>query len=232
MYEPYSERGGFKIDFSDIKEKVKKTAEKVGDKVKKLDSRVWVVIGIMLLFLLSYGGYTGYTTYTGRVSEYETKVMVLEKQLDGVQQDLSNVQSSLSTCSSELEKMRDCSSELESLRNDLAISKQEVTRIKSDLQVMESKFETCGLEKGGLEQELEDKETQIADLTQQYQDLEAEYNQLESVECYYAKQTCSIVGWNYYYMKDEKVVCCQGTAVDSCAPTQPADADEIKHITC
>jgi hypothetical protein len=216
MYEPYGESK--KFDFKIDKEKLRELKDKFVENIKKIRYNKWAMVLIAIGFLVVLGGYTGYVTYTGKIDEMNSHIVILERQLEACQEnvtvcliDLDNTENQLSTCQDDKE---DCESDLKKARSDLSDCNDEKDTLSTTLTV--------------LEETLSESEIEYEDLKDDYEDLEDDY---EEMECRYASNACGKIGMNYYFMKDTQVVCCLKKDSDYCTE-KPGDEDIIQEINC
>lgn len=213
MYEPWGEKKKFRVDFEKIKEWIRGKVKNI-----RVDNRVAIAIGLVLL-LLGFA-YTGLMTYTSRINEARSKLLILERQINALEEELNSTRNSLASCSSELES-----------------TKKKLSDSERDLRITGSKLSTCELEKEKLDEELKGKEKNLNKLQGEYETLNLRFKSLEArfekLQCEYGKRVCKPAGLNYYYLRDDMTIgCCWSTSVDSCSPPGPDSEDMIKEIVC
>lgn len=195
MYEPYGEKKKLNFDFKRIKEKVK---EKLGDlNLGNMNKMAFVVVALLLLVTL--GGITGYVTYTGKVEEMETQFMVMEKQIQGLNDELTATN----------EELTFCSNNLENTAATLDFTKEELTATVLNLEQTKNNLDTCNNEKtdlnlviSQLEDDLVDANMDLDELNEDYSDLETDF---ENLACRVAKMSSC----DYYVIEGgDRVVCC------------------------
>lgn len=185
MYEPYD----FKKD-----SKIKKFLNSIRDKIvafkqelhfKELGPNKWIIIFIPLTLLLLVGvTYTGYVTYTGRITEAQSKILIMERQMEGLQSELDRTSTELSKCSS-----------------DLNATKSNLASTKTSLEESQKNVEICSYEKEDLLNQLDDKQKELDNWKTKYNILEGYYH---SLECNFVAFKCTL----YYTVKDNNVNCC------------------------
>ncbi len=215
MYEPYGESKKFKIDT----EKLKQWKEKLKEKVKNLRHNKWAMIIIAVAILVILGGYTGYMTYTGKVSEIESQILILERQIEACQNNVSS-----------------CFSDLEGTKEELSSCEAKREDCEDKLENTKSELEECNVDKGLLRTNLIELENSIEEWENKYGELENDYESLEGehedMSCYYASDVCGRIGMNYYFVKDNvEVICCLKDDPEFCIQ-EPSSDDVIKEITC
>jgi len=211
MYEPYGERR-FKVDFEGIKEKLK-------EKLKNVKTNRWAAIIIAIIALVGVGGYTGWASYTAQVNDFNSRIMILEKQMDACQNNLTT-----------------CFSDLEMTESDLSTYISKTGQCESDLDSTQSDLNACILEREGLEGEYSTVEADLtscqSDLEEKRKDYETLEEDYETLECNFAKDICGTAGMGYYFVRGkEEIVCCIKKDPAYCGEV-PASEDEIREITC
>jgi len=212
MYEPYEGRKGFKIDLEGLKNKIK-------EKTKNLRYSKQTMTIVAIVALVFIGGFTGYATYTSKVTEINSKITILEKQMMACQDNVSL-----------------CYSDIESVDNKLSECKTSNKDCESNLQITKTEVKTCTDGKAELSSSLQALESSVSDWESKYNELDEDYKILQSeqqdMECNYAKGICGSAGMNYYYVKDDMtVVCCIKSEPDFCVE-QPSTEVTIKQINC
>jgi uncharacterized protein (DUF3084 family) len=207
MYEPYGEGKKFRIDWERLKEKIR---------TFKFNKTVAIIVAIIAIGALS--GVTGYVSYTSKVTELTSKLLIKEKQMAAVENNLTS-----------------CLSDLESEKNATTQLQAESTKCKIDLQNTKTELEECGTEKKNLSVKLAELEGTVGEWKTKYEELEDKYeileNQRNAMEKNYAKGCCNF-GFSYYFVKDNtKVICCSRRDVNSCGEV-PENLDAIKEIAC
>lgn len=217
MYEPYGEKKKLKLDVNSVKEKIK---EKLGDlNFGGMNKMTYVIGALILLFLVS--GITGFVTYTGKVEEMEQRYMVMERQIQGLQDELAVAGQELSTCSHNLEITQ----------GTLDVKNQELANTILVLDETQANLGICNQEKSdlsarisSLEDDIMNLNTEFDDLTDDYSDLE---NNFEDLACNVAK----LSSCEYYILEGgSKVVCCfkyQGANI--CGGDQ---VDDVMDVNC
>lgn len=212
MYEPYGEGRRLKIDFEGLKEKLK-------EKLKNLKSNRWAAVIIAIIALAGVGGYTGWASYTAKITEFNSRIMILEKQMEACQNNLTSCFSELEMTESDLStymsRSEECESDLESTQSNLDMCVSERESLESEYSTIEADLASC-------HSDLEEKKTE-------YESLEGDY---ETLECNFAKDVCGAAGMNYYFVRgEEEIICCVKKDPGYCGEV-PASVDEIKKITC
>lgn len=225
MYEPYGEPKRPRINFNEIKFKIQ-------EMLRKIRRNRWSLIASILIVLaiLGMGGYTGYTTYTAKVNEAKSKTVILEKQIDACQVELTSIKNDLSTCNTNLNEKQEKISNLEK-------------EIQEQVNLEKTKTETCQLEKERLRKDITQTQKHLADLQLKHSNLESDYktlqndlsdtrDRLKKIECNYAWSICRSVGFKYYYVKSDMTIgcCLDSNSIDSCSPPKPANTNEIKEV--
>lgn len=185
MYEPYDYKKESKIKkfLNNIREKF--IAFKQELHFKDMGPNKWIIVFIPLTLLLLVGlTYTGYVTYTGRVTEAQSKILVMEKQMEGLQSELDKTSAELSQCSSNLDA-----------------TKSDLASTKASLEQSQKNAEICGLEREDLLTKLDDKQEELDKWIAKYNTLEANYH---SLECNFVAFRCTL----YYTVKDNNIHCC------------------------
>jgi len=211
MYEPYEDKRKFKINLSDIK-------NKLVEKTKNFRQTKWFLVLIAVALIGTVGVYSGYVTYTAKIVETNSKITILERQLTACQENatscltnLQNTESQLTNCQKSGE---DCNNALDKTKSDLSACNSENQKLNGQIQDLESS--------------VSDWQSKYDSLDQNFKVLQDEINQME---CNYAKKVCGNVEMKYYYVKgDMSIVCCLGTETSSCA--QVASDVTIKEISC
>ncbi len=185
MYEPYD----FKKE-----SKIKKFLNNLRDKFiafkqelhfKDIGPNKWIIIFVPLTLILLVGlTYTGYVTYTGRITETQSKIMVLEKQMEGLQTELDKTTNQLNACNS-----------------DLSSTKKDLASNKSSLEESQKNIEICSYERENLLKQLDDKQKELNNWITKYNDLEKNY---KSLECSWAQSK----GCVFYVVKSNGIECC------------------------
>jgi len=212
MYEPYGEDGKLKINLGNWKEKIR-------EKLSNLKGSKWLLIIIAVIALGSIGGYTGWTVYTAKITEASNQVMILQKQMDACNNNLTS-----------------CFSEIDSVKGELSSSISGKEMCDNDLKNTLSSLDSCNQEK---EKSMTDILTKTGDLNTCLSDLDMktkEYNDLKSnnedLECSFAKKVCGAVGMTYYFVKgNSDIICCIKQDTSYCGET-PSSADLINKINC
>jgi hypothetical protein len=212
MYEPYGEEGKLKINLGGWKEKIK-------EKVSNLKGSKWLLIIIAVVALGSISGYTGWTAYTAKITEAGNQVMILQKQMDACNNNLTS-----------------CFFEIDSVKTGLLSSIASKEMCDNDLNNTLTNLDFCNQEK---EKTMSDILTKTGDLTTCQNDLEMktkEYYELKSntedLECAFAKRVCGTVGMTYYFVKgNNDIICCIKQDPSYCGET-PSSADLINKINC
>lgn len=211
MYEPYTEDKKINVDLKRIK-------EKLIQKATGLKSTKWAMIILVLALIGISGGITGYVSYTSKITEVNSQLMVLEKQMEACNQALENSNQNLEMCN-----------------NDLAETQNLNQLCESNLQNTESSLDVCQSSLTTAESDLGEIESELTDLQEKYDSLDANCTELgddkEKMECEYAKHYCP-QGFSYYFIKNNAVVCCIDDTIDSCYPEEPEYEDEIREINC
>jgi len=191
MYEPYEDNRGswFKRFINKVRDKFEGFKQEL--KFKEFDSNKWIAILIPLALILLIGiSITGYATFTARITEAQSKVMVMEKQMDTLQNDLDKTNENLKKCSSDLEA-----------------AKEDYKSLKSVLEETQSELETCQeeskLTKADLTSQLEETQKNLDKMTTSYNTLEANY---KTLECNFFTKVCN--GYVYYTVKNFNIDCC------------------------
>jgi len=212
MYEPYTEDKKIKVDLKRIK-------EKLFEKATGLKSSKWAMVIVAICVVGLIGGYTGYVSYTSKIAEINSQVMILEKQWEACNNTLEEATIGYENCKSDLKKV------------------QNINEVCQDnIQNLESNLVNCQNDLKGAESDLKESEDKYSEIKEQYDTLETDYNALEDnkekMGCEYAKLKCGIIGWSYYFIDENEVICCSSTNVDSCSPEKPENSDEIIKINC
>ncbi|MDI6825781.1 MAG: hypothetical protein QMD36_01135 [Candidatus Aenigmarchaeota archaeon] len=207
MYEPYGEKRRLKIDWESLKEKIKSL---------KLTKTIWIIIAVIAIAAVS--GITGYVSYTLKVTELNSKILIKEKQMIAVQNNLTS-----------------CLTDLDTAKGNINTLQTENTQCKVDLQNKETELKGCNSEKERLNADLAEMKSTMGEWKSKYEDLEDRYeilkNTRDSMERNYARGCCNF-GFSYYFVKDgTKVICCSRKDVNSCGEV-PENLEMIKEITC
>lgn len=215
MYEPYGESKKFKIDV----ERLKEWKGKVKEKVKNLRHNKWAMIIIAVVIIAGLGGYTGWVTYTGKVAEINSQIMILEKQIEACQNNVTS-----------------CLSNLENTKSQFSTCQTNMENCKNKLENTKSELDECNIDKGLLRTSLQELESSIGEWETKYNELESDFEDLqgeyEDMGCHYASDVCGRAGMSHYFMEDNgEIVCCWGSNPENCVE-EPHDEDVIKEITC
>lgn len=185
MYEPYEEKKRSKLKefINNLRDKFQGFWQELY--FQKFKGNLWGIIIIPVVLLLMVGlAYTGYVTYTSRITQTQSKLLLLERQINVLQEELNQAQNKLNTCSAELED-----------------NKGELSQTKSNLEKTQSNLDTCAMEREELSNELSKRETSLGELQNKYDVLLNSYN---TMQCNYAKSK----GCLSYTVKDSDVRCC------------------------
>jgi hypothetical protein len=215
MYEPYGEKKRFSINTERLKEWKGKAIEKI----KTLRYNKWAMIIIAVAVIVVLGGYTGWMTYTGKVAEINSQILILERQVEACQNNVSS-----------------CLSDLEATGGQLVTCQTNIQDCKNKLENAKSGLDQCNIDKGLLRTSLQELESSISEWETRYEELESDYSDLEEdhedMSCQYASDVCGRAGMDYYFVKDDtEIVCCWGTNLENCVE-EPDSEDDIKEITC
>jgi len=215
MYEPYGETKKFKIDI----ERLKEWKGKLKEKVKNLRYNKFAMIVIAVAIITVLGGITGWVTYTGKLSEISSQTVILERQIEACQNNVSY-----------------CFSNLEDTENQLSTCQTNREDCQNKLENTKSDFDQCNIDKGLLRTSLQELEGSISEWENKYDELESDYKDLEDehedMSCYYASDVCGKIGMNYYFVKDNvEVICCLKDDLEFCTQ-KPGSDDVIKEIKC
>ncbi|MFH8080361.1 MAG: hypothetical protein QXO84_00560 [Candidatus Aenigmatarchaeota archaeon] len=184
MYEPYEDTKSspLKRFFSKLKDKWEAFKQELHFDENMKHKWIFVFIPLIILALLTVS-YTGYVTYTGKITEAQSKILVLEKQMTTLENDLEKTRRELEGCSSELSRTK----------SDLENAKKEIDRSQKNV-------DSCVLAK-------QDLETQIKLLQDKYDELNKKFNTLEanykSLECNWAQSKNCL----YYVLKNNNIEC-------------------------
>lgn len=184
MYEPYEDKKGsfFKKLISRIKDRWEAFKQDLHFNEESSKKILIIIVPLVLIALIGLS-YTGYITYTSRITEAQSKVMIMERQLFGLEQDLILTRNNLSVCYDNLSKTK---TEL-----------QETNKILEDSL---KNVDVCYLEK-------EDLKNQFGKLREEYNRLDEKFKTLESnfksLECNWVKSK----GCLYYVIKGNNIDC-------------------------
>ncbi len=184
MYEPYEDKKGsfLKRFFSKLRDRWEAFKQELRFGENERNKWVFVFIPIVLILLAALS-YTGYVTYTARITEAQSRVMVMEKQVAGLEKDLQETKNSLSKCSAELEK-----------------AKKDLDDARREIEKSQKSFDVCFAEKESLS-------VQIKDMQKNYDELMTKFNTLQSnyksLECNWAQSK----GCLYHIVKSNSVEC-------------------------
>ncbi len=215
MYEPYGESKRFKIDV----ERLKEWKGKLKEKIKNLRYNKWAMIIITVVVLAIIGGYGGWVAYTGKITEISSQILILERQIEACQNNVTS-----------------CLSDLESTEGQLSTCQTNINDCKEKLENAKSELDECNIDKGLLRTSLQELESSIGEWETKYNKLENDYKSLESehddMSCYYASDVCGRAGMKYYFVEDNtEIVCCWESDPENCVE-EPDSEDVIKEITC
>ena len=216
MYEPFEEVKS-RVNFGKISEKLRGLKEKLG-KLKEIKVKRWLAIVIAIIAISAMGGYTGWVSYTSKIEEFQSKNIILEKQVKACENNLTS-----------------CFSSLESIRSEVSGLKSEKEKCESDLESVSSKLEECKSEKEDLEEKVVSISTELETCKSSLEEKKSEFESLkedyEKLECNFAKEVCGSAGMKYYFVEDGNVFCCIKKDRDFCTE-RPENEDLIKEITC
>lgn len=184
MYEPYEDKKGsfFKRLVSKIKDRWEAFKQDLHFN-EDSSKRILVVIVPLVLIALIGLSYTGYVTYTARITEAQSKVMIMERQLSGLEQDLLMTKNNLSVCS-----------------DDLSRTKKDLQETKENFEKSLKNVDACYLEKEDLKANMDDLQKQYDKLDERFKTLEAN---LKAMECNWAKSK----GCVYYVLRSNNIDC-------------------------
>ncbi len=184
MYEPYEDKKGspFKRFFSKLKDKWEAFKQELHFDENMKSKWVFVLIPIVLIALVALS-YTGYVTYTARITEAQSKVMVMEKQMAGLETDLQNTRNQLDKCTSDLDKTR----------MDLDVARKELDKSQKNV-------DTCVVEKQDMANQIKELQNSYSDLNSKFNTLQANY---KALECNWAQSKNCL----YYTVKNNNIDC-------------------------
>lgn len=185
MYEPYEYKKESKIKkfLNDIRDRFIAFTQELH--FKEIGPNKWIIVFIPLMLLLLVGlTYTGYVTYTGRITEAQSKIMIMERQVEGLQSELNRTNTELIKCSSNLDA-----------------TKSDLASIKTSLEEAQKTAEMCSYEREDLINQLNEKQEELNDWILKYNSLEANY---KTIQCnFFMDKGCVL----YYTLKNNKVEC-------------------------
>jgi hypothetical protein len=217
MYEPYGEKKKIKFDLSNIKEKVK---EKFKDlNFGQMNKMAYVIAALVLL--LAVGGITGFVTYTSKVEEMEQKYLVMERQIQTLQEEITLLNQNLDTCQYDLE----------TTQANLDMKNQELAQTYLDLHNTENNLDVCEQDKSGMSLTISELEDDVDFLNEDLDDLQDDYSRLENNFEDLACNVAKLSSCDYYIIEGgDRVVCCfdyQGEYI--CAGEQ---VDDVREVDC
>ncbi|MEM5801615.1 MAG: hypothetical protein QW350_02120 [Candidatus Aenigmatarchaeota archaeon] len=184
MYEPYEDKKGSPIKrfFNKLKDKWEAFKQELHFDENVKSKWVLLLIPIILVALVALS-YTGYVTYTARITEAQSKVMVMEKQMAGLEVDLQNTRNELEICKTDLSKTK---TDLENARMQIDKSQKNV--------------DTCVSEKQNLADQLKTLQDDYSSLTAKFNTLQSNY---KALECNWAQSKNCL----YYTLKNNNIDC-------------------------
>ncbi len=190
MYEPYEEKkeSRFKKIFDRIKDRISTArnfrfptfTERFADKIW---IRTWAFVALAVLVI---GGlsYTGYAVYTSRITETQSQLLILERQINALEDELNGYKTSLAVCETNVNN-----------------TKESLAKTEKDLTDTKAQLVACNTEYNILLNTSATTQTAYIELKNTYEKLQAEY---KNVECSYAiSKDC-----NYYTVVESVVQCC------------------------
>ncbi|MCS7134860.1 MAG: hypothetical protein NZ893_00245 [Candidatus Aenigmarchaeota archaeon] len=184
MYEPYEDKRGSPIKRFFEKLKDKWEAFKQELHFDENSKHKWILVFIPLVLIALFAvSYTGYVTYTGKITEAQSRVLVMEKQMATLETELAGTKTELEKCSSDLSKTR----------SDLESSRKEIERSQKNV-------DTCVVEKQELKEQIRMLQDSYDELNRKFATLESNY---KSLECNWAQSKNCI----YYVMKNNNIEC-------------------------
>jgi methyl-accepting chemotaxis protein len=196
MYEPYGEKKKkIKLDFSQIKEKVK---SKLSDlNLGDLNRYTYVIVALLLL--LGIGGITGWVSYTGKVAEMEKQYMIMEKQIQTLENDLQTANVDIESCNLDLQSAND----------ELSNKKQELSASVLQLEETKNTLEDCNIENNDLSDEIMELNEDIENMNDEFSDLSDDYDELENDFEDLACNVAKLSSCDYYRIEDgNRITCC------------------------
>ena len=190
MYEPYEEKkeSRFKKIFDRIKERVstaKLTAKNFRFQrfTERLPSTAWTIVAVVVLIV---GGlsYTGYTVYTSKITETQSQLLILERQINALEDELNGYKTNLAVCEANLEN-----------------TKKTLSKTEKDLTDTRTQLVACNTEYNNLVNASAATQTAYIELKNVYAKLQEDYKKIECSSA--VSKEC-----NYYTVSDSMVKCC------------------------
>ncbi|MEM5777196.1 MAG: hypothetical protein QXJ06_02000 [Candidatus Aenigmatarchaeota archaeon] len=184
MYEPYEDKKGSPIKrfFAKLKDRWEAFKQELHFDENVKSKWVLLLIPIVLVALVALS-YTGYVTYTARITEAQSKVMVMEKQMAGLEVDLQNTKNQLETC-----------------KNDLSKTKTDLENVKIQIDKSQKNVDTCVSERQNLADQLKALQDDYSSLTTKFNTLQSNY---KALECNWAQSKNCL----YYTLKNNNIDC-------------------------
>jgi len=213
MYEPWGERK--------FRARIKEFGERLKEGLRGIKTRKWLAVLIAVIGLASVGSYTGYVSYTSQIAEFNSRIMILEKQLKACQDNVTLF-----------------STQLTNTKNELASCRTEKESCESNLEIVKADLNDCNSAREELSSNLEEIKGSVEEWKSRYEEAQSNYESLqskqESLTCNYAKDVCGSRGMSYYFVSNDKIGCCLKNDPDYCIPVDgnTPTAEEIREITC
>ncbi len=209
MYEPEEKKD------SRVREFFERLSNRIRNPVRAFsfggfrENKLPLVLAILAVLFIGGLGYTGYVTYTSKVAQTESQLLIQERQINALEEDLNAYKTNLAVCETNLENTQEI-----------------LTKTETDLKETEDKLATCTTDYTNLINSTAATQTAYVELQNKHTQLQTYY---KSLECSYAESE----GCNYYTVPNSEVLCCVKIEEKFyCGPQGvPTNSTDVKQVS-